>query len=222
MPLTPESSMNPLDRNLSRRRFLKSTALAGAAASFAPGAIASASPPLAKAGKPIAISSTNGSKALEKAMSMIMAGSDALDGIIAGVNIVEDDPKDHSVGYGGLPNEEGVVELDACVMHGPTRMCGSVASIRGIKTPSKIAKLVMTETGHTMIVGAGALKFAKEMGFPEEDLLTDESRKAWIAWKKSLRDKAGSNNWTNEIDFDAPKPTAELRNMFPDTSEETL
>src|SRR5689334_10042458 len=186
MPLTPESSMNPLDRNLSRRRFLKSTALAGAAASFAPGAIASASPPLAKAGKPIAISSTNGSKALEKAMSMIMAGSDALDGIIAGVNIVEDDPKDHSVGYGGLPNEEGVVELDSAVMHGPSYRGGAVASIRNIRNPSKVARVVMERSDHVLIVGEGALKFAKAHGFQEENLLTDEAREIWLKWKETL------------------------------------
>ena len=171
--------------------------------------------------RPMVITSRNGLAAAKKAMEMVQQGADTLDAAIAGVNIVELDPKDHSVGYGGLPNEEGVVELDACVMHGPTKMCGAVASIRGIKTPSKIAKLVMTETGHTMIVGEGALKFAKEMGFAEEDLLTDESRKAWLAWKKSLRDPAGSNNWSNEVDYE-PKKVAQLRDMFPGESEETL
>ncbi len=155
---------------------------------------------------------------------MLHSGADTLDAVVAGVNIVELDPKDHSVGYGGLPNEEGVVELDSCVMHGPTRMCGSVAAIRGIKTPSKIAKLVMTETDHIMIAGGGALKFAKEMGFPEEDLLTDESRLAWLVWKKSLRDRQGHNNWTNEVDAGV-KSTArlqELREMFPGTDDKTL
>src|SRR5258708_1695904 len=176
---------------------------------------------LAQGRKPMVISSANGLAACKHAMEMLQSGADTLDAVIAGVNIVELDPKDHSVGYGGLPNEEGVVELDASVMHGPSRMCGSVASIRGIKTPSKIAKLVMTQTDHIMIVGEGALKFAKEMGFPEEDLLTDESRKAWVAWKKSLRDKAGHNNWTNAADA-GPQATAELRRMFPDDSEETL
>lgn len=171
--------------------------------------------------KHIVISSANGLAACKRANEMIRSGADTLDAVIAGVNIVELDPKDHSVGYGGLPNEEGVVELDSCVMHGPSRMCGSVAAIRGIKTPSKIAKLVMTETDHIMIVGDGALKFAKEMGFPEEDLLTDESRKAWVAWKKSLRDKAGHNNWTNEVDA-GPNSTAELKRMFPEETDETL
>ena len=117
--------------------------------------------------RPIVISSANGQAACKRAMEMLHSGADTLDAVIAGVNIIELDPKDHSVGYGGLPNEEGVVELDASVMHGPSRKCGSVAAIRGIKTPSKVAKLVMTETDHIMIVGDNALKFAKEMGFKE-------------------------------------------------------
>src|ERR1700692_4918692 len=198
---------------ISRRHLMTGTAALAAAA--AGGGQASA-----QGAKPIVISSANGLAACKRAMEMLQSGKDTLDAVIAGVNIVELDPNEHSVGYGGLPNEEGVVELDASVMHGPSRMCGSVASIRGIKTPSKIAKLVMTETDHVMLVGDGALKFAKEMGYPEEELLTDDSRKAWIAWKKSLRDKAGHNNWTNEVD--AGTGTAELRKIFPDDSEETL
>jgi N4-(beta-N-acetylglucosaminyl)-L-asparaginase len=192
------------------------TGTAALAAAAAGGGAASA-----QGAKPTVISSANGMAACKRAMEMIHSGADTLDAVIAGVNIIELDPKDHSVGYGGLPNEEGVVELDASVMHGPSRMCGSVASIRGIKTPSKIAKLVMTDTDHVMLVGDGALKFAKEMGFPEEDLMVDDSRKAWVAWKKSLRDKAGHSNWTNEVDS-GTKATAELRNMFPEESEATL
>ena len=125
------------------------------------------------AGKPknIVISSANGLTCCDIAMSWIRSGKDTLDAVVAGVNVNELDPNDNSVGYGGLPNEEGVVELDACVMHGPTRRAGSVASIRGIKTPSKIAKLVMEETDHVMLAGEGALRFAKSMGFTEENLL---------------------------------------------------
>jgi len=113
--------------------------------------------------KNIVIASANGLKACAKAMDIIKAGGDTLDAVVAGVNIVEEDPNDTSVGYGGLPNEEGVVELDASVMHGPTRRAGSVASIRNIKCPSKVAKLVMEQTDHVMLVSQGALDWAKAM-----------------------------------------------------------
>lgn len=170
------------------------------------------------------ISSGNGLRACAKAVEMMAAGKDTLDAVVDGVNIVEEDPEDNSVGYGGLPNEEGVVELDACVMHGPSRRCGSVASIRGIKTPSKIAKLVMEETDHIMIVGDGALRFAKTMGFPEENLLTEKSRMAWLMWKRSLRDAGNHNNWTDGLDAPDAK-TAELerwRREFPNVTAEQL
>lgn len=150
--------------------------------------------------KPVVISSANGLKATAKAMEMIQQGSDALDAIIAGVNIVEDDPKDNSVGYGGLPNEDGVVELDASVMHGPTGRGGAVASIRNIKNPSKVAKLVMERTDHVLIVGEGALRFAKAHGFKEEDLLTDESRALWLRWKENMSTK---DDWLPPHDIES-------------------
>ena len=156
--------------------------------------------------KTIAISSNNGLRATARAVELMKSGADTLDAVIAGVNINEEDPEDDSVGYGGLPNEEGVVELDACVMHGPTRRAGSVASIRGIKTPSKIAKLVMEQTDHIMLVGDGALRFAKAFGFREENLLTEKSRLAWIAWKQSRRDAGGHNNWSDGLDAPAAGP----------------
>ena len=124
-------------------------------------------------------SSSNGIACCDKAVEMLRAGEDTLDAAIAGVNIVELDPEDTSVGYGGLPNEEGVVELDACVMHGPTARAGSVAALRGIRTPSKVAQLVLERTDHVMMVGSGALRFAKAYGFTEEDLLTERARIAW-------------------------------------------
>jgi len=139
--------------------------------------------------RPIAISSGNGLPATERAMAMIRAGSDPLDAVVAGVNIVEEDPSDHSVGYGGLPNEEGVVELDSCVMHGPTHRGGAVASLRGIKTPSRVAKLVMERTDHVLLVGQGALRFAKAHGLEEVELLTDEAREIWLKWKETLSDR---------------------------------
>lgn len=140
-------------------------------------------------GSLIAVSSANGLPATQKAMDMMQSGEDAIDAVIAGVNIVEDDPNDHSVGLGGLPNEEGVVELDACCMHGPTHNAGSVASLRNIRNPSKMAKLVMERTDHELIVGKGALRFARAHGFKEEELLTDKAREIWLHWKETLNDK---------------------------------
>ncbi|MEP7362301.1 MAG: N(4)-(beta-N-acetylglucosaminyl)-L-asparaginase [Acidobacteriota bacterium] len=178
-------------------------------------------------GKFVSISSSNGLRAVTLAVSLMKQRNyDTLDAAISGVNIQEQDPEDNSVGYGGLPNEEGVVELDACVMHGPTRCAGSVASIRGIKTPSKIAKLVMERTDHLMLVGDGALQFAKAHGFPEENLLTEKSRKAWIIWKESLRDAGGHGNWGPGLSApDSAKgeaPQAWLRERYPNESAEFL
>ncbi len=172
--------------------------------------------------KTIVISSANGERACARAMEVLKAGGDTLDAVVAGVNINEEDPEDTSVGYGGLPNEEGVVELDASVMHGPTRRAGSVASIRGVKAPSKIAKLVMERTDHVMLVGAGAGKFAREMGYAEEDLLTEKSRTAWLTWKASLRDPDGHSNWGPGLDAPKAKTMSWLKEMFPHADEETL
>ena len=170
----------------------------------------------------IVIASSNGLRACDRAMEILKAGGDTLDAVIAGVNINEEDPADSSVGYGGLPNEEGVVELDASVMHGPTRRAGAVASLRNIKTPSKVARLVMEKTDHVMLVGEGALRFARAYGFKEEDLLTEKSRLAWLVWKQSLRDPRGHNNWTDGLDAPAPGGAARLRQMFPPADETTL
>jgi N4-(beta-N-acetylglucosaminyl)-L-asparaginase len=166
-----------------RRDFLA----AGAAATAVTQAAAFAQPGVYRA-----ISSGNGLKAVNRAVELMKGGVDTLDAAIAGVNIQEDDPEDDSVGLGGLPNEDGVVELDSCVMHGPSKRAGSVASIRNIKNPSKVAKLVMERTDHCLIVGEGALRFAKAHGFKEENLLTEKSRQQWLAWKESLNDK---DNW---------------------------
>lgn len=135
--------------------------------------------------QPVVIASGNGLRAVEKAMELIRAGADPLDAAIAGVAIVEADPNDHSVGYGGLPNEEGVVELDAAVMHGPSHGGGAVASLRNIMHPAAVARLVMKRTDHCLLVGEGALRFAKMHGFPEVDLLTDDARKIWLYWKET-------------------------------------
>ncbi len=169
---------------LSRRSFISAAMLASAATTI-PQELFSRSITSA-ARKNVVISSGNGIKATEKAMDMISKGSDALDAVIAGVNIIENDPNDMTVGLGGLPNEEGIVELDASVMHGPTHRAGAVASLRNIKNPSSVAKMVMERTDHVLLVGDGALKFARMHGFKEENLLTEESREMWVKWKEHL------------------------------------
>ena len=153
--------------------------------------------------RPIVISSANSSRGpngevfqggiacVTRAMEIVKAGGDTLDAVVAGVNIVELDPRDSSVGYGGLPNEDGDVELDASVMHGPSRRAGAVASLRHIKTPSSVAKLVLERTDHILLVGEGALRFALKHGFQKEELLTESSRKAWLAWKEGLNPTDG-------------------------------
>ncbi|MBK9166106.1 MAG: N(4)-(beta-N-acetylglucosaminyl)-L-asparaginase [Bryobacterales bacterium] len=172
--------------------------------------------------KTIAVASNNGLGACARAVEMMRAGQDTLDAVIAGVNLVEEDPNDTSVGYGGLPNEEGVVELDACVMHGPTRRAGAVASIRNIKYPSRVAKLVMEQTDHILLAGEGALRFARAHGFEEENLLTERARLAWMLWKRSLRDGRGHNNWMPGMDAPDSGPAARLGDLFPQADEETL
>jgi N4-(beta-N-acetylglucosaminyl)-L-asparaginase len=145
--------------------------------------------------RPIIISSANGVAHLDDGMAVLKSGGDTLDAALAVVTKVEDDPEDDSVGYGGLPNEEGVVELDASVMHGPTRRAGAVASVQKIKNPSLVAKAVMDKTNHVFIVGDGARRFAVDEGFQEMNLLTDRSRVAWLAWKAT-----SSENWRPGLD----------------------
>ncbi len=170
------------DSRISRRDLLAGTAAAGAASLGLP-TIVGADP--GQAGF-LAVSSLNGVRAVDKAMELMKAGGDTLDAAIAGVNIVELDPNDMSVGYGGLPNEDGIVELDASCMHGPTYRAGAVASLRNIKTPSKVAQLVLQRTDHCLLVAQGALDFAKMHGFSEENLLTERAREAWVRWKENL------------------------------------
>ena len=134
--------------------------------------------------RPIIVCANNGFPYLDRAFDHLSKGGDTLDSAIKVVTGPEDDPNDDSVGYGGLPNEEGVVELDACCMHGPTRRAGSVGGVRNIKNVSMVSKAVMEHTGHVMLVGEGAERFAVAMGFPRENLLTERSRKIWLLWKE--------------------------------------
>ncbi len=172
-----------MTQNLNRRAFLSASAVAGLSAT----ALGSSPPQPTGVHRPLVIASGNGLRTVEKAMELIRAGADPLDAAIEGVAIVEADPKDHSVGYGGLPNENGVVELDAAVMHGPTHGGGGVAALRNIMHPAAVARLVMKRTDHCLLVGEGALRFARAHGFPEVDLLTDEARRIWLHWKETSR-----------------------------------
>jgi N4-(beta-N-acetylglucosaminyl)-L-asparaginase len=145
------------------------------------------------AGRPVIISATNGltpdaggKKGIQVAYDELLKGADPLDAIVAGVQIVELNPEDQSVGLGGLPNEEGVVQLDASCMHGPSKRAGAVGSLEDIATPAAVAKAVMDHTDHIFLVGAGAKKFALEMGFKEQNLLTEPSREMWLRWKSKL------------------------------------
>jgi len=184
-----------MGRKLNRREFVQATGAAAAVAAAVPKTLFGQSPTMMtpKSVKPVVISSSNGHQfknggthtCVEKAFQMITGGADVLDALIAGVNIVELDPLDDSVGYGGLPNADGVVQLDSCCMHGPKKRAGGVAEIEGVRTPSKVAQLVMDETDHHLLVGKGAQEFARAMGFAiEDDLNTENSRKKWLEWKR--------------------------------------
>jgi N4-(beta-N-acetylglucosaminyl)-L-asparaginase len=204
----------------SRRDFVKTSVLGAVAAGVGAPAAAAAShsgeQPAPQSGsykRPIIVCANNGFAYLEAAFAFLKGGGDTLDAAIKVVRGPEDDPNDDSVGLGGLPNEEGVVELDACCMHGPTRRAGSVGGVRNIKNVSMVSKAVMEHTGHVMLVGEGAERFAVAMGFPRENLLTERSRKIWMLWKQfnSDRDWWGPGiadpNWRPP----APdKPQAEL------------
>jgi N4-(beta-N-acetylglucosaminyl)-L-asparaginase len=161
-------------------------------------------------GQVVVIASANGIRGVARAYDMITRqNADTLDAIIAGVNIQELDPDDQSVGLGGLPNEEGVVQLDASCMHGPTKRAGAVGALEDIATPSLVAKAVMDYTDHIMLVGAGAKKFALEMGFKEQNLLTEKSRKDWLHWKACLNP---ADAWLDtRSDGAGPPPTASIR-----------
>jgi len=176
---------------LKRRAFLSASAVGTAT-------LAMGAEPSKAAGKkkPLVIATPNGLTTVRKVMSRLRMGSDPLDAIIESVAEVQADPNDPSIGCGGVPNIEGVVELDALVMHGSTQGVGAVAALRNIKNPADVARAVMLRTGNCLLVGDGALKFAKSLGFPETDLMTPEMRKFWEIAKRAYG-----------LDKNAPKPT---------------
>jgi N4-(beta-N-acetylglucosaminyl)-L-asparaginase len=185
---------------LSRRRFLESTGAFAVAATLPGSTLPKGFPTpaiiLRPAATPVAIASTNGLRGVARAVELMVAGTDTLDAAVEGVKIQELDPTDMSVGYGGLPNEDGVVQLDASCMHGPSKRAGAVAALEGIKTPSEVAKLVLKYTPHILLVGEGAKRFALSYGFKEEDLMTPESRQAWLVWR--------ANRGKDDVYLDVP------------------
>ena len=181
-----------MPRKLNRREFMMTGTAAGLAAAAAP-AFGQAPTMKTRTFQPVVIASANGNRfknggaktCVETSFEMMTKGSDVLDALIAGVNIVELDPEDNSVGYGGLPNADGVVQLDSSCMHGPKRRAGGVAAIEGVRTPSLVARAVMDLTDHHLLVGKGAQDFARNMGFTiEDDLNTPRSREIWLRWKR--------------------------------------
>ncbi len=178
---------------LNRRDFVR-TGAAAAALGMAPRA--NGAPAIQPARpRPVVISSANGNRythdgketCVARAFRLMTGGTDVLEALIAGVNVVELDPQDTSVGYGGLPNADGVVQLDSCCMHGPKKRAGGVAALEGVRTPSKVAHAVMQHTDHHLLVGAGAQRFARQLGFEiEDDLNTEASRRLWLEWKRRI------------------------------------
>jgi N4-(beta-N-acetylglucosaminyl)-L-asparaginase len=184
-----------MPRKVNRREFVMTGTAAGLAAAAGPRDAFGQAPAVMTPGttKPVVVSSSNGNRyknggdktGVEIAFARIVKGEDVLDALIAGVNVVELDPEDTSVGYGGLPNALGVVQLDACCMHGPKKRAGGVGALEGVRTPSLVARAVMEQTDHHLIVGKGAQDFARAIGFTiEDDLNTERSRAAWLRWKR--------------------------------------
>lgn len=184
--------------HLSRRGFIKSVA---SVAAF-PAIITSKTRAQARAGGklPVLVCSRGqewGMKTNAPGWEILKSGGNLLDAIEKSANVTELDPEDTSVGYGGLPNEDGVVQLDASCMYGPTYKAGAVACLEGIKTPSSVARLVMERTDHMLLVGQGAQRFAMAHGFQVENLLTEKARLAWLKWKENL---SADDDWLPPAD----------------------
>ncbi len=210
---------NPESRpmSISRRTFLGTGAAAVAGlATATPGAAESLATLIGAdathgvQGRAVVIASANGIRGVAKAYQMLGTGADPLDAAIEGVKIQELDPEDDSVGLGGLPNADGVVQLDASCMHGPTKRAGAVGSLEGIATPSLVAKAIMDHTDHIMLVGEGAKRFALSMGFTEQNLLTEKSRQEWLRWRSRLNP---NDNWIEQEEKAATRQTTGTINM---------
>jgi N4-(beta-N-acetylglucosaminyl)-L-asparaginase len=202
---------------ISRRDFLATTAMTSVSLALegqSGTAATMTKSPQAPGKRPVIICKTTGSQSIDGAYQMLQRGGDTLDAALFVCKAQEDDPNDDSVGLGGLPNEEGVVELDSCCMHGPTRRAGSVGGVRNIKNVCLVAKTVMERTGHVMLAGEGAERFAVAEGFPRENLLTDRSRRIWLLWKETNSDQdwwgpgLASPDW--KYPATAPKASADL------------
>jgi N4-(beta-N-acetylglucosaminyl)-L-asparaginase len=204
---------------MKRRDFLSGLAITSASL-----AVGQTNPPqkmdspykiIPKTGNPknIIVCAANGYNYIDAGFEKLRGGADTLDAAIAVVSGPENDPNDDSVGLGGLPNEEGVVELDSCCMHGPTRRAGAVGGVRDIKNVASVAKAVMEHTGHVMLVGEGATRFAVAMGFPKENLLTEHSRKIWMLWKET---HSNQDWWGPGISDPNWKPPAAMSGLLED------
>ncbi len=189
-PKRPDDSFRP------SRRAVLGAAGAGLLARGLPAA--SPVPASGRAEGGVVISSPNGIRGcVAEAWRRVQAGERPVHAAVLGVAVQEADPEDTSVGYGGLPNEEGVVQLDAACMDGPTHNAGAVAALEGIKHPAQVAEIVMDRTDHVLLVGEGAKRFALSWGFPEEDLLTDRAREAWLRWRAR---RSRNDDWLEPLE----------------------
>jgi N4-(beta-N-acetylglucosaminyl)-L-asparaginase len=226
-PLSADRTGVTIPAMTSRREFLSLSALTAAGVGLTSTTIPDASAQTADAvkqmkppAKPVIVTRVTGDNSIQEAYQMLLDGQDTLDCVHHVCIGRENDPKDHSVGLGGLPNEEGVVELDSCCMHGPTRRAGSVGGIRNIKNVCLVARKVYEHTGHVMLAATGAERFAVDLGFPRENLLTEDARRIWMLWKEnnSQMDWWGPSmtepGWKDPYaDRPAPKPSMDLHGL---------
>lgn len=186
-PTEPERPL-PSDHPTRRDVLVRGAAAALAAATVGRNRSAHSATPV----RPVAIASANGLEAVRIAVERMASGTPPVEAAVDGVAVVEADPEDVTVGYGGLPNADGVVQLDACCMDGPTMRAGAVAAIEGYRHPARVALEVMRRTTRVLLVGEGAARFAHSLGFASEDLLTERARKIWLYWKANM---SGRDDW---------------------------